>query len=291
MTAALPAAIIMAVAAMAVALPQLAAAEEMPVAELAARTHFHGLVIDPQYPSRLLLATHHGLYAVSPEGLASKLSETGDDFMGLHPAQSPVLFASGHPERGGNAGLVMSRNGGRTWSRLADGAELYGRADFHMLDVSKADPNVMYGVYGELQVSRDGGRTWETVDVPPRRMVDLAASAKHPNTLYAATEAGLMISSDGGRSWRKTALSGRPVAFIEVTADGSMWSFVLGQGLMRGQESSPDWTILSEDFGERVLVHLAVDRSGGERLYALTQHNEILASTDAGKSWQVFGSR
>lgn len=252
MTMALPAAIVMAIVAIAVLeLRQPAAAEEMPATQLAARTHFHGLIVDPKHPSRLLLATHHGLYAVSQEGLASKLSETSDDFMGLsvHPAKATVLFASGHPERGGNAGLVISHNGGRTWSRLADGAELYGRADFHMLDVSKADPNVMYGVYRELQVSRDGGQTWETVDVPPRRMVGLAASANDPDTLYAPTEAGLMISSDGGSLWRKTALSGKPVAFIEVMADGSMWSFVLGQGLMRGQENSPDWTIVSADFG------------------------------------------
>ena len=275
------------------ALAQSLAAEETRLAILAERTHLHGLLVDPSDPSRLLLATHHGLYAVSKNELAKKVSETNDDFMGLtaHPVDPSILFASGHPERRGNLGFVMSRNGGQTWRQLSQGAELYGPADFHMMDVSKADPNVIYGVYRELQISRDGGQTWATIDVPPRRMVDLAASANDPDTLYAATEAGLLVSTDTGRSWQGTTLSGKRVALVEVTADARIFAFVLGAGLVRGSEGAPDWKIMSTDFGDRILVRLAVDPSSADRLYALTQHNEVVASTDGGRTWRTFGSR
>jgi hypothetical protein len=276
-----------------VALPHLVAAQGMSLTALAQRTHFHGLVVDPSDTTRLLLATHHGLYAVSEDGLARKVSATSDDFMGLtvHPTDPSILFASGHPERRGNLGFLTSRDGGRTWRQLSEGAALYGPADFHMMDVSKADPNVIYGVYRELQISRDGGRTWDAVDVPPWRMADLAASAKHSGTLYGATEAGLLLSTDGGRSWRKTALAGKPIAALEVMANGGMWAFVLGQGLVHGREGSPDWETISADLGERILVRLAVDPSSADRLYALTQHDELMASTDGGRTWRAFGAR
>ena len=46
------------------------------VEALAGATHFHGIAVDPADPSRLYLATHHGLYAVEPDGSAMLLSTT-----------------------------------------------------------------------------------------------------------------------------------------------------------------------------------------------------------------------
>jgi hypothetical protein len=61
------------------------AAAEMTVAALARDTHFHGLAVDAGDPSRLYLATHHGLYAVDGRGVARQVSETRHDFMGFTP--------------------------------------------------------------------------------------------------------------------------------------------------------------------------------------------------------------
>ncbi len=74
-----------------------------------------------------------------------------------HPADESVLYASGHPAGGGNLGFIVSRDGGRGWSSLSPGVG--GPVDFHQMDVSKADPSVIYGAHGGLQASRDGGRT------------------------------------------------------------------------------------------------------------------------------------
>ena len=41
---------------------------------LAEETHFHGIAVDPSDPARLYLATHHGLYAVAPDGSAERLA-------------------------------------------------------------------------------------------------------------------------------------------------------------------------------------------------------------------------
>jgi photosystem II stability/assembly factor-like uncharacterized protein len=148
----------------------------------------------------------------------------------------------------------------------------------------------MYGTYRGLQVSRDGGETWKIVGPGPAGLIDLAASAKDPNTVYAATESGLRISMDEGQSWQPTKVSGQPVSLVEVTEDGRIFAFVVGTGLILGQEGSPAWESLSNDFGDSILLHLAAAPSNADRLYAVTQKSEVLASQDGGKTWQRFGS-
>jgi photosystem II stability/assembly factor-like uncharacterized protein len=266
------------------------ASESFPLAELPQHTHVHGIAVDRQDPSRIFLATHHGFFVVTPDGTVARVSETRDDFMGFtpHPADPSIFYASGHPQRGGNTGFIVSRDGGEAWTQLSQGVN--GPVDFHQMDVSKADPDVIYGAYRGLQVSRDSGRTWEIVGPGPAGLIDLAASSKDPDTLYAATEAGLQISMDAGRSWQATRITGQPVSLVEVTEDGRMFAFVLGRGLIRGEEGSPRWETLSDGFGDRIPIHLAIDPSDPDRLYVVTQHSEVLASEDGGTTWRPFGS-
>ena len=117
------------------------------VEALAEDSHFHGLAVDPTDPSRLYLATHHGLYAVAPDGTAERLSPV-QDFMGFtpHPSEPSTLYASGHPAGGGNLGFIVSGDAGRTWTQLSPGVG--GPVDFHQMDVSPADPKTIYGAHG-----------------------------------------------------------------------------------------------------------------------------------------------
>jgi hypothetical protein len=141
-------------------------------------SHIHGIAIDPADPSRLLLATHHGLFAMRADGSVSQVSRHDHDLMGFspHPTERNLLFASGHPSSGGNLGVIVSRDGGINWQPLSPGER--GPVDFHQMDVSKADPRVLYGAYaGTLQVSRDGWLHWEIVAPAPEWLLALAAGA------------------------------------------------------------------------------------------------------------------
>ncbi|MFQ5566387.1 MAG: WD40/YVTN/BNR-like repeat-containing protein [Paracoccaceae bacterium] len=261
------------------------------MAELLGATHVHGLAVDRSDPGRLLIATHHGLHALRVEdGKVVPVAEGRDDFMGFtpHPADASTLYASGHPAQGGNLGFIASADGGRTWKMLSPGAG--GPVDFHQMDVSKADSSVIYGVHQGLQVSRDGGHSWERVGPAPEGLIDLAASAEDAARLYAATREGLLASRDGGQSWHPAHSLRRPVSLVEVTGDGTIYAFMLGSGLLRRDETSLNWRTLNNDFGERYLLHLAVDPGNGERLFAVTQEKELLASSDGGRTWRLFGA-
>jgi photosystem II stability/assembly factor-like uncharacterized protein len=156
------------------------------------------------------------------------------------------------------------------------------------MTVSLADPQVLYGAYGALQVSRDGGKSWSVVGTLPEKLIDLAASAKDADTLYAATEAGLSVSRDGGQRW-ETVLDGAPVSLVEVAADGSVYAFVLGRGLVRSAEPNIDFKTISDIWGDRILLHLAVDPADRNRMFAASQQGDIMASTDGGASWTEIG--
>jgi photosystem II stability/assembly factor-like uncharacterized protein len=184
-----------------------AGADSVALFDLDKQTHYHGLAVDPADPSRLYLATHHGFYLVGADGMASRLSEV-QDFMGFtpHPTDPSILYASGHSSSGGNLGFLMSADGGANWTQISPGLD--GPVDFHQLDVSPADPRVIYGVYKGFQVSCDGGKTWSMAGPAPQGLIALAASARSPDRIYAATKSGLAYSEDAGATWQPVAFAG-----------------------------------------------------------------------------------
>lgn len=260
-----------------------------PLSTLAQRTHFHGLAVDPVDSTRLLLATHHGFYSVTMRGQVNRLSRDAHDFMGFttHPADPRVLYASGHPASGGNLGFLRSEDGGRTWRQVSPGYQ--GPVDFHQMDVSRSDPSRIYGVYGALQTSRDSGKTWQLVGPVPAGLTDLAVAPGNAETLYAGTQVGLFVSRDGGRSWQRTAVN-VPISLVQATPDGSLFLFAVGRGLMRLGSSSSEWVPISNGFGERVPLHLAMPAGDSTRLFIADHRNGLLESSDGGVTWRELGA-
>jgi photosystem II stability/assembly factor-like uncharacterized protein len=275
------------------ALPVLrtaAAAETIPLSELRRQTHFHGLAVDPEDPTRLYLATHHGFFILGPDGKATRMSPV-QDFMGFtpHPADANILYASGHPSGGGNLGFIVSRDGGATWTQISPGAD--GPVDFHQMDVSPADPDVIYGSYGAIQVSRDGGNSWTVTGPAPEGLIQLAASSAATDRLYAATRIGLQRSDDAGATWRSAGFDTEVVSLVRSAGGSRLFAFVVGRGLLNAAESDPTtWTPLAGNLGNRILLHLAIDHADANRLYAITYEGEVIASADGGRDWHSFGT-
>lgn len=264
------------------------ATETVPLSDLSRRTHIHGLAVDWSDSSRLLIATHHGVFRTDANGVAQRISEV-HDFMGFtaHPSDPNALYASGHPGTGGNLGFVVSRDQGKTWTQLSTGVG--GPVDFHQITVSLADPKTIYGAYdGGLQMSRDSGKTWGLVGPAPEKLIDLAASAKSSDTLYAATERGLLVSRDGGKSW-KPVLEGTPASVVEVTPEGTLYAFLVGRGLVQSEGETLEFTTVSNETGG-VLLHLAVDPKSPKRIFAVAGRGRLLVSTDQGRTWSALGA-
>ncbi len=264
------------------------AVENNALQTLASKSHFHGIAVHPVDPARFYLATHHGFFLVTPGGNARRLSADRNDYMGFtpHPTDPSIFYASGHPSTGGNLGFIQSKDGGRSWNKLASGAG--GPVDFHQMDVSHADPNIIYGVFRGIQLSEDGGNTWKIVAKVPPRLIDLAASAIDTKTLYAATQKGLLISRDRGMSWSPAHSNQSSASMVQAAGDGSVYAFVAGLGLLRSPDDSLEWQSLNNKFGDRYLLHLAVNANYPRILYAITNIGEVLASQDGGTTWKPY---
>lgn len=271
--------------------PAAGAKSEVPLARLLEQTHVHGLTVDRADPSRLLIASHHGLHALDVEtGLTIRISDHRDDLMGFvaDPTTPGAFLASGHPSRGGNLGVIASSDGGASWEKLSDGVN--GPVDFHQMDISKAEPVVVRGNHGGLERSRDGGHSWERIADAPAGLIDIAASAVASERLYAATETGLFVSETDASNWQRAHPARAPVSFVEVTAEGMIHAFLLGEGLMRRHEESDAWEQLHPGFEERFLLYFAADPANPERVFAATQLGEVIGSEDSGRSWRQLGS-
>lgn len=266
--------------------PVAAAAETM---ALAALSHIHGIAFDAASPGDVFVATHYGLFKVSPEGQATQVSTDRNDYMGfsLVPGAS-TLLASGHPEMGGNLGVITSRDGGASWSQLAPGVQ--GPVDFHAMTVSKADSRRVYGLFAGIQVSEDAGLSWNIAGPAPGQVIDLAASAQNVAELYAGTATGLMKSTDSGASWALLGPANVPVSLVETSADGSLFAFLVGSGLFKMSAEHATWSAVAVDLGATYFLHLAVDPSDSAHLVAVTQESQVLESADGGTTWAPFGS-
>lgn len=262
-----------------------AMAETMPMDQI---SHIHDLAVDPDHPSQLFLATHNGLFLTAPDGTATRIGDSRDDFMSFATdmGNAAVLYASGHPPGGGNLGILTSRDRGATWQQAAAGAG--GPVDFHAMAVSRADPKVVYGMHEGLQVSQDGGQSWRKVGPLPEKTFSLAGSALDRDTVYAAAMGGLFLSRDGGNNWSAAFMDQRPVTLVEVSADGKLFAFLYGVGLVVRDETAAKWEVRSGNFGDRYPVKIAIDPTDPDRLHVVADTGAIVTSKDGGRSWVSY---
>lgn len=262
------------------------AQETVSLADILASSHVHGIAPGMQGAESLTLATHSGLWAVDLTAkMATRLGASQDDFMGYSavPGSPGTAFASGHPATGGNLGVIRTDDAGQTWALVSEG--LNGPVDFHNMEVSSADPAVIYGIGHDrvVQRSTDAGVTWEASGLAPEKLIDIATSSSDSASLFAATEAGLFSSADQGATW--TALiEGVPVSTVNVGADGVVRAVDLAQGLVAigpGREITP----LSSDLPDGYLLQLATTSVDPLRLAALSAKGRLVVSDDGGATW------
>lgn len=154
------------------------------------------------------------------------------------------------------------------------------------MDVSRAGAQVLYGAHaGMLQTSRDGGRTSAAVGPAPVRLIDIATSPRDADTLFAATEAGLLRCTDRGATRMRVHPATAPVTLIDVGTDGRALAFVLDAGLVQAIKTTLDWTVVSDAFGDDSLLHLARDPANALRMFTVTAQAEMPTSHDGGGTW------
>ncbi len=265
--------------------------------------HIHGLAVDRRDPDVLYVATHTGLVRVRQNGAPEWVGSHRFDLMGFtaHPREADLVYASGHPDPATyrqqgirNLGLLVSRDGGRTWQTVA----FKGEADFHALAYSPRNGGTLYGwsVAGRTGFYRISTASWRGELLPARglaNVLSLAASPDAEGPLLAGTKAGLMVSRDGGDTWSPVAgipADGLVTAIsYHVSESREAYAYVArsDRGLVRSRDGGATWESTSFVGDARTPV-VAIAVGPGENVALATTDSTVLRSRDGGRRWQLF---
>jgi len=155
-----------------------------------------------------------GLYRISVRDSAwARVDATGlqDVFsLAAHPTQPSALLA------GTRAGLLISMDGGRTWSPISGALSgiVVTAVAYH-----PKNPRTLYAYAARpdlgLIKSEDGGEQWKGLGffLGEKDAVNVFAISPHnPKMIYVSTfTSDLYRSEDGGQRWEPLAKQGRPV--------------------------------------------------------------------------------
>ena len=266
-----------------------------------ALVHVHGLSYSADGKS-LMIPSHHGL-AIYEAGKWSKAPGPEHDYMGFS-GTARHIYTSGHPAPGSSLvnpfGLLRSRDGGKTWDKLA----LEGESDFHVMAagwnsnavyVWNAGPNSRMKTPG-LHHTLNDGFTWKkaSADGLAGDVRSIAVHPDNPSMLAIATTQGLHVSSDHGDRFSKVTNGETFAPFFDL--DGKhIWHAGFSAGkhvLVRmptggGQRLQIALPRLQED----AVGFLAQNPVARDEYAIATFQRDVYVSKDQGQTWKRIARR
>jgi mono/diheme cytochrome c family protein len=101
----------------------------------------------------------------------------------------------------------------------------------------------------------------------------------------AATQSGLYTSLDNGQTWTFSGQQRLPATMVSEVAAGTLYAFVVGQGLLLLDNKTNQWQVVNNQFGAQVLVELTAETGNPNKLIGLNQFGKLIVSENSGKDW------
>ncbi|HLA78792.1 MAG TPA: BMP family ABC transporter substrate-binding protein, partial [Vicinamibacteria bacterium] len=249
------------------------------------------VVLDPQDRMHLWFADYDTLYESTDGGIGWVGHQTeGLEFRSLvpHPTEPDTLFAA---TSGEGPGVLVSRDGGQTWTKLL---ELQGEyvnpgqlaldpvEGLHLYAASEAE-----GTFA----SSDGGVTWQ--QVLEDRCDHLAADPEEAATAYCARGGGVWRTIDGGETWQSLTDVVPPSSPVSVLliASGGVGAYYAGtwDGLFVSTDLGVSWTEQSSGL-PIAFLDLSMVSGSGPRLYATDETGQVARSGVNAFDWEALSA-
>lgn len=247
-----------------------------------------GLVADPTAPGRLwasLAGQYGGGLAVQSDDrgatwtvLARWRNTVATRALAVFPGPTPLLAL------GGDDGVLLSRDGGRSWVRT--GEQTPGLLRVESLAFDPSDPKTLFaGTWRQAFRTRDGGVTWSRIAegmVLDATVYSWDFDRSNPKDIWVSTCGWVYNTLDGGDSWTRFqgGFTNRRSQAIrrDPTRPGVVYAGTVG-GLHRSIDGGHNWSRVSRE--SLVVSALDVDGTTG-RLYVGSEGEGVFYSDDGG---------
>jgi hypothetical protein len=261
------------------------------------------MAIDPVYPATVYAGTkgdavyksHDGgqRWASMRAGLDdATITSVVNQFV-FDPADSQHIFLAT------TMGVFETKNGGESWAKKMEGMKEVLMVVTLGMDPTR--PFVLYaGTSGGVYKSIDQAGHWEQVNnglVPPDmvktsralNVTSICVDPYEPDTVYAATLAGLYKSTDAGTSWKRIGEALTDQMIITMVLDRSRKGviYIAGRdGVHRSEDGGLSWKLINGGFATTNIRTIAQSATDPTLFYAGTNGSGIYRSTNAGDSWE-----
>ncbi len=240
-------------------------------------------------------------------------------------AATEILLTEGYKRD-----LIKTTDGGVWWSRVKKGVPVSLNVKCIAIDPHVTSTLYLGTVEGGIYKSIDAGENWVSMSsgmetkkpgkpsAAFRTINALAIDPQNPNTLYAATQAGIYKSINGAENWVEVSngltdiqdpqwqdYTGGVIAYavaIDPTNSQIIYAATYGKGVFKSADGGTSWTgtLLAlgknkmfggiQAFGENEMSvgvqALAINPKQPTIIYAGTTLSGVFKTSNAGKSWE-----
>jgi photosystem II stability/assembly factor-like uncharacterized protein len=185
------------------------------------------------------------------------------------------------------SGVYRSMDGGVHWTEISPA----GSTELHEIEsvaIDPLDPNTIYaGTWHLPWKTTDGGAHWSNIKkglIDDSDIFSILVDPQEPSVVYASACSGIY----GGALFRKVqgipSTARRTQVIMQDPKNLKIVYAGTTQGLYRTEDAGENWVRLT---GADVIVNdLYIDPKNDQRILMSTQRSGVLASNDAGKTFQ-----
>lgn len=261
------------------------------------------MAIDPAYPATVYAGTKgDAVYKSHDGGQRWASMRSGLDDATISSVVNQFVFDPGDSQHiflATTMGVFETKNGGEHWTKKMEGMK-----EVLMVVTLGMDPlqrTTLYaGTSGGVYKSIDQAGHWEKVNnglVPPEmvktsralNVSSIQVDPFEPETVYAATLAGLYKSTDGAKSWAKIGASLTDQMLVAMVLDRTRKGvvYITGRdGVHRSEDGGSTWKSINSGLATTNVRSIAQSATDPRVFYAGTNGSGLYRSKDAGDTWE-----
>lgn len=261
------------------------------------------MAIDPVYPATVYAGTKGDAVYKSHDGGQRWVSmRSGLDDATITSVVNQFLFDPSDAQHiflATTMGVFETKNGGEQWVKKMEGMKEVLMVVTLGMDPTR--PSILYaGTSGGVYKSVDQAGHWEKMNnglVPPDMLktsralnvTSILVDPYEPDTVYAATLAGLYKSTDAGKAWKRIGESLSDQMIVAMVLDRARRGtiYVTGRdGVHRSEDAGATWKLVNSGFVTTNIRTIAQSATEPKVFYAGTNGSGLYRSKDAGETWE-----